>query len=119
MAHASGTEVDRIDLALSVVGLGASSAVLVSGGSSAVGKAGAVLARTARRLAFAAKALGPKAGRTGRDSGQSASHSRHLAGGGHRLSPLRARDIWAKPPDLPWFGGILFGKTAEENLKKW
>lgn len=50
VAYASGTEVDQIDLALSVVGLGATAAVLASGGSSAVVKAGAGLAKLARRM---------------------------------------------------------------------
>ena len=50
VAYATGTEVDQIDLALSVVGLGATAAVLASGGSSVVVKAGAGLAKLARRM---------------------------------------------------------------------
>lgn len=50
VAYASGDEVDQIDLALSVVGLGATAAVLASGGSSTVVKAGAGLAKTARKM---------------------------------------------------------------------
>jgi hypothetical protein len=50
VAYATGAEVDQIDLALSVVGLGATAAVLASGGSSVVVKAGAGLAKLARRM---------------------------------------------------------------------
>ena len=50
VAYATGTDVDQIDLALSVVGLGATAAVLASGGSSVVVKAGAGLAKLARRM---------------------------------------------------------------------
>ena len=50
VAYASGGDVDQIDLALSVVGLGATAAVLASGGSSMVVKAGAGLAKLARRM---------------------------------------------------------------------
>ena len=50
IAYATGTDVDQIDLALSVVGLGATAAVIASGGSSIVVKAGAGLAKLARRM---------------------------------------------------------------------
>lgn len=50
VAYASGEEVDQIDLALSVVGLGATAAILASGGSSGVVKAGASLAKLARKM---------------------------------------------------------------------
>lgn len=50
VAYASGGEVDKIDLALSVVGLGATAAVLASGGTSYTVKAGASLAKLARRM---------------------------------------------------------------------
>lgn len=50
VAYVSGDPIDQIDLALSVVGLGATAAVLVSGGTSAVVKAGASLAKLARRM---------------------------------------------------------------------
>ena len=50
VAYASGGEVDQIDLALSTVGLGATLAVVVSGGSSGVLKAGAGLAKLARKM---------------------------------------------------------------------
>lgn len=50
VAYASGEEVDQIDLALSVVGLGATAAVLASGGSSSVVKAGASIAKLARKM---------------------------------------------------------------------
>ncbi len=50
VAYASGGEVDQIDLALSVVGLGATAAVLASGGTSYTVKAGASLAKLARRM---------------------------------------------------------------------
>ncbi len=49
-AYATGAEVDQVDLALSVVGLGATAAVVASGGSSVVVKAGASLAKLARRM---------------------------------------------------------------------
>ena len=50
VAYASGGAVDQIDLALSTVGLGATLAVVVSGGSSGVIKAGAGLAKLARKM---------------------------------------------------------------------
>jgi len=50
VAYATGAKVDQIDLALSVVGLGATVAVVASGGSSVVVKAGAGLAKLARRM---------------------------------------------------------------------
>lgn len=50
MAWASGTEIDEVDLALSVAGLGATAAILASGGSSATVKAGAGLLRMARGM---------------------------------------------------------------------
>ncbi|MDZ4395029.1 hypothetical protein [Cypionkella sp.] len=50
VAYASGDKVDQIDLALSVVGLGATAAILASGGSSGVVKAGASLAKLARKM---------------------------------------------------------------------
>lgn len=50
VAYASGTELDQVDLALSVVGLGATAAVLASGGSSYTLKAGASLAKLAYRM---------------------------------------------------------------------
>lgn len=49
-AYASGEKVDQIDLALSLVGLGATAAVLASGGGSTVVKAGAGLAKVARKM---------------------------------------------------------------------
>lgn len=49
-AYASGGEVDDIDLALSVVGLGATVVVVATGGSSLAVKAGAGLARIARNM---------------------------------------------------------------------
>jgi hypothetical protein len=50
VAAATGTEVDEIDLALSLVGLGATAAVIASGGSSASVKAGAGALKVARRM---------------------------------------------------------------------
>lgn len=50
VAYASGEAVDGVDLALSVVGLGATVAVIASGGSSVVVKAGAGLAKLARKM---------------------------------------------------------------------
>ena len=47
-AHLAGTEIDEIDLGLSIVGLGATALVLFSGGSSLSVKAGAGLAKVAR-----------------------------------------------------------------------
>jgi hypothetical protein len=49
-AAATGGDVDEIDLGLSVIGLGATALVLVSGGSSALVKIGASTARLARRM---------------------------------------------------------------------
>lgn len=50
VAHATGAEVDRIDLALSIVGLGATALVVASGGTSGVVKAGASMAKLARKM---------------------------------------------------------------------
>lgn len=47
-ARLAGEEIDEIDLGLSVIGLGATAVVLISGGSSLAVKAGAGLAKTAR-----------------------------------------------------------------------
>ena len=49
--------VDQIDLALSIIGLGASATVVVSGGSSLTLKAGAGVVRMARKLRLATPAL--------------------------------------------------------------
>lgn len=49
-AVAAGEEVDRVEVGLAVLGLVATGAILVSGGSSASVKAGASLLRTARRM---------------------------------------------------------------------
>jgi hypothetical protein len=50
LAYATGQEVDELTIALALTGLGATAAVVVSGGSSATVKAGATLLRVARRL---------------------------------------------------------------------
>lgn len=50
MNVARGEEVDRLDAGLALVGLAATSAVLVTGGGSFVAKAGATALRTARRF---------------------------------------------------------------------
>lgn len=47
-AHLAGTEIDEIDLGLSIIGLGATALVLFSGGTSLSVKAGAGLAKVAR-----------------------------------------------------------------------
>lgn len=49
-AYLAGSEVDQLDVGLAVVGLGATGAVIVSGGSSYTLKAGTSLMRMARRL---------------------------------------------------------------------
>ena len=48
--YATGAEVDGLDLGLALVGLGATAAIVVSGGTSGTIKLGAGLIRTARRL---------------------------------------------------------------------
>lgn len=48
--YVTGAEIDQIDLGLSVVGLAATAAILVSGGTSATVKAGAGAAKVARGL---------------------------------------------------------------------
>jgi hypothetical protein len=50
VAAATGAEVDGIDLALSLAGLGATAAIIASGGSSASVKAGAGALKVARRM---------------------------------------------------------------------
>lgn len=57
LAWAAGEAVDRIDASLALVGLGATAAVLASGGSSVAVKAGAGLMRTARRMGSLTPAL--------------------------------------------------------------
>lgn len=57
VAYAGGQDVDRLDLGLGLIGLGATGAVLVSGGSSYTVKAGASLLRMARRLGTLTPAL--------------------------------------------------------------
>jgi len=50
MAAWQGEDVDEVDVTLAIVGLGASGAVLVSGGSAATVKAGATVLRVGKRL---------------------------------------------------------------------
>lgn len=50
VAWGTGGEVDKIDLGLSILGLGATGLVLATGGTSATVKAGAATARMARRM---------------------------------------------------------------------
>ncbi|GHF64009.1 hypothetical protein [Seohaeicola zhoushanensis] len=50
MAMLEGEEVDRLEVTLAVVGLGATAAILVSGGTSTTVKAGATVLRVGRRL---------------------------------------------------------------------
>lgn len=57
LARATGGDVDEIDLALSVVGLGATAVILASGGSSATVKLGASIARMARRMGLVSPRL--------------------------------------------------------------
>jgi hypothetical protein len=62
-AWAEGAPVDRLDAGLAAVGLGASAAVLASGGASAGVKVGAGLLRTARRMDALSPALVARLGR--------------------------------------------------------
>jgi len=57
LAWGAGEDVDRIDAALALLGLGATAAAVASGGSSASVKAGAGLLRTARRMGSVSPAL--------------------------------------------------------------
>ena len=58
-AYLAGSEIDQIDLALGVVGLGATLAILASGGSSATVKLGATTLRVARKTgAVSARMMG-------------------------------------------------------------
>ncbi|MDT8856564.1 hypothetical protein RNZ50_16355 [Paracoccaceae bacterium Fryx2] len=69
-AWAAGTDVDEIDVGLSIVGLAATALVLASGGSAALVKAGAGTARLARRMGLLSPrltALGSDALRHGID----------------------------------------------------
>lgn len=50
VAYTAGTDIDEIDLALSIVGLSATALVVVSGGSSTTVKLGAGLAKLARKM---------------------------------------------------------------------
>ena len=56
-AYSTGGEVDEINLALSLVGLGATALVVATGGSSVTVKLGAGLARLARRMGLVSPAL--------------------------------------------------------------
>ena len=64
MHWAEGEEVDGLETGLALVGLGATAVVVVSGGSSAVLKGGATVARMARRMGT----LGPGLTRTLREA---------------------------------------------------
>ncbi len=56
-AYALGNEIDTVDLALSIVGLGATVAVLTTGGGSLVAKAGAGLMKTALKMGRVSRPL--------------------------------------------------------------
>ncbi|AMY67862.1 hypothetical protein [Frigidibacter mobilis] len=58
LAYSTGAEVDEINLALSLVGLGATALVVASGGSSVTVKLGASLAKLARRMGLVSPRLG-------------------------------------------------------------
>lgn len=57
VAYSTGAEVDKIDLTLSLIGLGATAAIVASGGSSAAVKAGASTVKLARRLGLVSPRL--------------------------------------------------------------
>lgn len=63
MAYAAGEEIDKLDMSLGLVGLAATGAVLVSGGSSLTVKAGASAVRMARRLGSLTPGLRQSLGR--------------------------------------------------------
>jgi len=58
LAYTTGAEVDEINLALSLVGLGATALVVASGGSSVTVKIGASVAKLARRMGLVSPRLG-------------------------------------------------------------
>ncbi|MDP3339037.1 hypothetical protein [Frigidibacter sp.] len=58
LAYSTGNEVDEINLALSLVGLGAVALVVATGGSSATVKIGASVAKLARRMGLVSPRLG-------------------------------------------------------------
>lgn len=58
LAYTTGAEVDEINLALSLVGLGATALVVASGGSSVTVKLGAGVAKLARRMGLVSPRLG-------------------------------------------------------------
>jgi len=58
LAYTTGAEVDEINLALSLVGLGATALVVATGGTSATVKIGASVARLARRMGLVSPRLG-------------------------------------------------------------
>ncbi|MZQ88674.1 hypothetical protein GVY41_05785 [Frigidibacter albus] len=58
LAYSTGGEVDEINLALSLVGLGAVALVVATGGSSATVKIGASVAKLARRMGLVSPRLG-------------------------------------------------------------
>lgn len=62
MDYVAGREVDQLDLGLAVVGLGATGAVLASGGSSYTIKAGTSVLRIARRLGTLSAPLAARLG---------------------------------------------------------
>lgn len=60
--YVAGEEIDRLDVGLAIVGLGATGAVLASGGTSYTLKAGASILRMARRLGTLTPALAARIG---------------------------------------------------------
>lgn len=69
-AYLAGSDVDEVDLALSVIGFAATAVVLASGGASATVKIGAATARVARRMDLLSPglvAVGTRAAREGID----------------------------------------------------
>ncbi|MEI4486088.1 hypothetical protein V8J36_07780 [Frigidibacter sp. MR17.14] len=83
---ASGAEVDRINLALGLVGLGATAAILATGGSSATVKVGAGALRTARGMGLVSARLGAMIARAA-EEGVDWARLRGL-----RLTQLSSRD---------------------------
>ncbi len=57
VAYSTGAEVDQIDLTLSLIGLGATAAIVASGGTSGAVKAGASTVKLARRMGLASPRL--------------------------------------------------------------
>ena len=106
IALARGNDVDKFDLALSVVGLGSTVAVLASGGSSATVKAGAGFLRMAR-------GMGRLSSRLIEDAAEAVRSGVDLA----RLPGVRSADDLKGAVKLERFAGLMATADDLNNVR--